>query len=436
MDQLLEMYMEDRCHFNALSSLLITNNHNPSSACQNTSHHDRPPSPPPPSGQTGTTELGLPPLTTFARKPILVDKQSSEPNTPVSKTFERPITRGDSDLSQRFVKKRVTLRHSLGTSVPETPNSSAACRCGSAGSYQVNQLNTSTRNVRSESSLSCAIPSNTPATSGLERSSYRILGEVTATAVASTSSSSGGHSRRLDSESQDRDSVSTLVSSADSGEHEVLSEGSLFGPEQATSSSYTSDPECCGGRAHDAGGHKSELTGDNDNLMQKSKTSHQYKANRFTLNQTDSFNIITPSFSILPPPPSAHSSTLVTSSHGLPSPSSSSVVITSSSSSSSSSIVPSFGNISSFNQLFQSPSSESINKNDDSDCDISTTTVIHKSDHRCGRESSSSGPSPTDSLNRTTLANRYHHPHHHHHVPHRRQRAGHHHSALKEPENL
>lgn len=46
-------------------------------------------------------------------KPILIDKQSSEPNTPVARSIDRPIQRGNSDLSTRMVKKRVTLRHSL-----------------------------------------------------------------------------------------------------------------------------------------------------------------------------------------------------------------------------------------------------------------------------------------------------------------------------------
>ena len=50
-------------------------------------------------------------------KPILVDKQSSEPNSPIAKTFEEqqnlqkrpPMHRGYSDLGNR-IKKRVTLR--------------------------------------------------------------------------------------------------------------------------------------------------------------------------------------------------------------------------------------------------------------------------------------------------------------------------------------
>lgn len=56
--------------------------------------------------------------TALKPKPILVDKQSSEPSSPVTKTFNeqpaipitrRPMQRGFSDLGNR-IKKRVTLR--------------------------------------------------------------------------------------------------------------------------------------------------------------------------------------------------------------------------------------------------------------------------------------------------------------------------------------
>ncbi|MPC26971.1 hypothetical protein E2C01_020123 [Portunus trituberculatus] len=65
-----------------------------------------------------------PPYTSVLKpKPILVDKQASEPNTPTNKYFERPMTRGNSDVSQRM-KKRVTLsslpsRHSLEAKEPD-----------------------------------------------------------------------------------------------------------------------------------------------------------------------------------------------------------------------------------------------------------------------------------------------------------------------------
>ncbi|KAF4529390.1 hypothetical protein B566_EDAN003481 [Ephemera danica] len=53
-------------------------------------------------------------------KPILVDKQSSEPNTPIARNFNRPMHRGYSDLGHR-IKKRVTL-----SSIPSQCASPAA----------------------------------------------------------------------------------------------------------------------------------------------------------------------------------------------------------------------------------------------------------------------------------------------------------------------
>lgn len=71
------------------------------------------------------TVPGAPPpyVSVLKPKPILVDKQASEPNTPTNKYFERPMTRGNSDVSQRM-KKRVTLsslpsRHSLEAKEPD-----------------------------------------------------------------------------------------------------------------------------------------------------------------------------------------------------------------------------------------------------------------------------------------------------------------------------
>lgn len=59
--------------------------------------------------------LPMPPPTPALRpKPILIDKQASEPNTPIAKNFGevpmmRTFQRGYSDLGHR-IKKRVTLR--------------------------------------------------------------------------------------------------------------------------------------------------------------------------------------------------------------------------------------------------------------------------------------------------------------------------------------
>lgn len=96
-DQLMEMYMEDR---HRMANLIATFTASP------------PPVPPssPPSQQH--QQAAAPP----PKKSILVEnKQFSEPTTPVAKSFEaKTIQRGNSDLSQRCCrKKRVTVRHSL-----------------------------------------------------------------------------------------------------------------------------------------------------------------------------------------------------------------------------------------------------------------------------------------------------------------------------------
>ncbi|UYV61797.1 K02A2.6-like, partial [Cordylochernes scorpioides] len=94
LDHLVEMYMEDRMRMMATQQTCL------SPPQPESPPGDSPPPPPPTPHGRGTP------------KSILVDKQASEPNTPVAKSFERVIHRGNSDLSQRF-KKRVTLRHSL-----------------------------------------------------------------------------------------------------------------------------------------------------------------------------------------------------------------------------------------------------------------------------------------------------------------------------------
>lgn len=70
------------------------------------------------SGTSGDTTL------TVRMRPALVDKQFSEPNSPVSRTFEqpsaptsappvpqkRPMNRGYSDLGTRFMRKKVIVK--------------------------------------------------------------------------------------------------------------------------------------------------------------------------------------------------------------------------------------------------------------------------------------------------------------------------------------
>lgn len=98
-DQLLELYMEDRKRFLTIPHVQQTSPIVTSTITSTT---------------TSTTAVLKP-------KPILVDKQLSEPSSPITKTFKdpppatvsrRPMQRGFSDLGNR-IKKRVTLRFQL-----------------------------------------------------------------------------------------------------------------------------------------------------------------------------------------------------------------------------------------------------------------------------------------------------------------------------------
>uniref|UniRef100_U5EU00 Putative kcnq potassium channel isoform i n=1 Tax=Corethrella appendiculata TaxID=1370023 RepID=U5EU00_9DIPT len=103
-DTFIELYMQDRKHFLSL---------NP-----DTSHSNNPnlPSLPPKGGGSSAviTSVTSSSSGSLKPKPILVEKQFSEPNSPIAKTFEEPIQkrppmhRGFSDLGHR-IKKRVTL---------------------------------------------------------------------------------------------------------------------------------------------------------------------------------------------------------------------------------------------------------------------------------------------------------------------------------------
>ncbi|XP_042232598.1 potassium voltage-gated channel subfamily KQT member 1-like isoform X2 [Homarus americanus] len=132
LDQLIDLYMEDRKRLLALPAAgvpTVPPAPHPGSpdSCSSgpttsftpaTSNHPTAPS-------SSLAVPGAPPpyASVLKPKPILVDKQSSEPNTPTNKYFERPMTRGNSDVSQRM-KKRVTLsslpsRHSLEAKEPD-----------------------------------------------------------------------------------------------------------------------------------------------------------------------------------------------------------------------------------------------------------------------------------------------------------------------------
>ncbi|XP_035228132.1 potassium voltage-gated channel subfamily KQT member 5-like isoform X2 [Stegodyphus dumicola] len=100
LDQLFEMYLEDRGNFP--HNYLGTPQSVTSPVCCT------PPLPPPPPP--------IVPILSAVPKPhrsiLHMDHSSPEGNSPVSKTFPRSIHRVHSDVSQR-VKKKVTLRHSL-----------------------------------------------------------------------------------------------------------------------------------------------------------------------------------------------------------------------------------------------------------------------------------------------------------------------------------
>ncbi|XP_069682884.1 potassium voltage-gated channel subfamily KQT member 1-like [Periplaneta americana] len=143
LDQLIELYMEDRkrllalpLHHSADSPLLLTGGATAvvtAATCPNTTLHNphiitvsasqSAPSPPTPSAAV------------LRPKPILVDKQASEPNTPISKSFtdhqpHRPMHRGYSDLGHR-IKKRVTL-----SSIPSQYVSPLSSEDGGSHTYQ------------------------------------------------------------------------------------------------------------------------------------------------------------------------------------------------------------------------------------------------------------------------------------------------------------
>uniref|UniRef100_A0A182FH66 Potassium channel voltage dependent KCNQ C-terminal domain-containing protein n=1 Tax=Anopheles albimanus TaxID=7167 RepID=A0A182FH66_ANOAL len=107
-DSFIDLYMQDRMR---LLSLPLH---------PDTSHSNNPnlPSLPPKGGGAAAVITSVTTSTSgsLKPKPILIDKQFSEPNSPIAKTFEEqalqqkrpPMQRGFSDLGHR-IKKRVTL---------------------------------------------------------------------------------------------------------------------------------------------------------------------------------------------------------------------------------------------------------------------------------------------------------------------------------------
>ncbi|XP_075750758.1 uncharacterized protein LOC142817591 [Rhipicephalus microplus] len=109
LDQLMEMYMEDRARLFAAPAVHppgLSMRHQPPpppppSAAPSIAPSPPPPPQPPPQPQQQPVSVAVPPRTT------LLDKQCSEPNTPVTKTFERPtvMQRGNSDLGTRLRRR-------------------------------------------------------------------------------------------------------------------------------------------------------------------------------------------------------------------------------------------------------------------------------------------------------------------------------------------
>ncbi|CAG2165586.1 unnamed protein product [Oppiella nova] len=202
-DQLMEMYLEDRARMSAMAlSGSAGSGQVPLLPHISSTLPNHSPPPPPPSTPVlpSFPNGSLSPLSSLAKpKPILIDKQSSEPNTPIARSIEKQIQRGNSDLSQRFVKKRVTLRHSLDTAVN---------RCSSAGTQRT--VSEAHRSARSDSSIIGGI----------------MLSSATASAPAIKLETDMDASHT----NAQNDSRVTL-SSADSVDREMVSESSTLGTE-------------------------------------------------------------------------------------------------------------------------------------------------------------------------------------------------------------
>lgn len=135
-DHLVEMYMEDR---NRLNVVPVP----PQSPTQNCYT----PPPPPPSTPTSNVYVSSLLANTMIKPKSIIssvsEKQASEPASPKYPS-KGQIQRGNSDLSQRIVKKRVTLRHSLDT-----------CNARSLSAGINRPVNEAQRSAKSDSSIGC-----------------------------------------------------------------------------------------------------------------------------------------------------------------------------------------------------------------------------------------------------------------------------------------
>ncbi|XP_037518697.1 potassium voltage-gated channel subfamily KQT member 1 isoform X2 [Rhipicephalus sanguineus] len=111
LDQLMEMYMEDRARLFAVPAVPppgLSLRHQPPPPPPPSAAPSIAPSPPPPPQPPPQTQPQQQPVSVAVpTRTTLLDKQCSEPNTPVTKTFERPtvMQRGNSDLGTRLRRR-------------------------------------------------------------------------------------------------------------------------------------------------------------------------------------------------------------------------------------------------------------------------------------------------------------------------------------------
>lgn len=113
LDQLMEMYMEDRARLFAVPAVPppgLSLRHQPPPPPPPSAAPSMAPSPPPPPQPPPQPQSSQQPVSVAVPAPAratLLDKQCSEPNTPVTKTFERPtvMQRGNSDLGTRLRRR-------------------------------------------------------------------------------------------------------------------------------------------------------------------------------------------------------------------------------------------------------------------------------------------------------------------------------------------
>lgn len=113
LDQLMEMYMEDRARLFAVPAVPppgLSLRHQPPPPPPPSAAPSMAPSPPPPPQPPPQPQPPQQPVSVAVPAPAratLLDKQCSEPNTPVTKTFERPtvMQRGNSDLGTRLRRR-------------------------------------------------------------------------------------------------------------------------------------------------------------------------------------------------------------------------------------------------------------------------------------------------------------------------------------------